>query len=126
MERRTAVPRNYHTLDNYGKINERKLAEFLGKNGQQLLPMVELIEQSRLAVEDLIDCVGRVTIQTVLRMSAEQVAGARQQGKSRASSVFWHGSQAGSVYLKERKLGVEKPRLRERGRGKGKEVSVPA
>jgi transposase-like protein len=120
------VPRNYHTLDNHGKINERKLAEFLGKNGQQLLPMVELIEHSRLAVEDLIDCVGRVTIQTVLRMSAEQVAGARQQGKSREGRVFWHGSQAGSVYLKERKLGVEKPRLRERGRGKGKEISVPA
>jgi hypothetical protein len=37
------VKRNYHTLDNRGKVNERKLAEFLGHNRQQILPMVELI-----------------------------------------------------------------------------------
>ena len=126
MKRRTAVPRSYHTLNNHGKMNERKLAEFLSKNGQQFLPMVELIEQSRLAVEDLIDSLGRVTIQTVLHMSAEQVAGPPQQGKSREKPIFWHGRQGGSVYLKERKLAVEKPRLRERTGGRGKEVAIPA
>lgn len=120
------MPRSYHTLNNHGKMNERKLAEFLAKNGQQFLPMVELIEQSRWAVEDLIDAVGRVTIQTVLHLSAEQVAGPPQQGKFRENPIFWHGRQGGSVYLKERKLAVEKPRLRERARGKGKEVPVPA
>ena len=45
----TALERNYRTLDNRGKVNERKLAHFLARNGQQLLPLVELIEQSRLA-----------------------------------------------------------------------------
>jgi len=69
------VPRSYHTLNKRGKMNERKLVEFLSKHGQQFLPMVELIEQSSLAVDDLIDSVGRVTLQTVLHMSAEQVAG---------------------------------------------------
>ena len=88
MKRRTAVPRSYHTLNNHGKMDERKFAEFLAKNGQQFLPMVELIEQSRLAVEDLIDSLGRVTIQTVLHMSAAQVAGPPQQGKSRAMPIF--------------------------------------
>jgi putative transposase len=120
------VPRSYHTLNKRGKMNERKLVEFLSKHGQQFLPMVELIEQSRLAVEDLIDSVGRVTLQTVLHMSAEQVAGPPQQGKSREHPIFWHGRQGGSVYLKERKLAVEKPRLRERTRGNGKEVPIPA
>jgi transposase-like protein len=120
------VKRNYHTLDNRGKANERRLAEFLSQNGQQLLPMVELIEQSHRAVEDLVDVVGRVTIQTVLRMSAEQVAGPPQQGKARQGDTVWYGSQRGSVYLKERKLTVEKPRLRKKGRGQDKEVAIPA
>jgi hypothetical protein len=53
---------------------------YLTKNGQQLLPMVELIEQSHLAIEELIDAVGRVTLQTVLEMSTTQIAGEPQQG----------------------------------------------
>jgi hypothetical protein len=35
------VKRNYHTLDDRGKINERKLALFVRQNSQQILPMVE-------------------------------------------------------------------------------------
>lgn len=41
--------------------------------------MVELIEQSHLAIEELIDAVDRVTLQTVLEMSATQIAGEPQQ-----------------------------------------------
>ena len=119
------MKRSYHTLANRGKVNERQLAAYLTKNGQQLLPMVELIEQSHLAVEELIDAVGRVTLQTVLQMSAEQVAGPPQQGRRRTGEIVWHGQQAGSVYLKERKLRVQRPRLRQRGPA-AKEVRIPA
>ena len=73
--------------------------------------MVDLIEQSRLAVDELIDVAGRATIETVLQLSAEQVAGPRRPGKQREEMV-WHGSQRGRVCLKERKPGVRKPRLR--------------
>jgi len=55
------VKRNYHTLDNQGKANERRLAEFLSRNGQTLLSMVELIAQSRMAIDDLVDSVGRAS-----------------------------------------------------------------
>ena len=120
------MKRNYHTLDNQGKANEQKLAEFLTKNGQQLLPMVDLITQSRIAIDDLVDTVGRATIEAVLRLSAEQVAGPPQQGRTRRSEIIWHGTQAGSVYLKERKLKVSKPRLRKKGVGAAGEVPVPA
>ena len=120
------MKRNYHTLANRGKVNERQLAAYLTKNGQHLLPMVELIEQSHLAIEELIDTVGRVTLQTVLEMSAAQIAGPPQQGKLRAGEIVWHGKQGGSVYLKERKLKVLRPRLRQRGAGEGKEVGLPA
>ena len=120
------MKRNYHTIASVGKANERELAEFLSRNGQFLLPMVDLIEQSRMAVEELIDVAGRVTIEAVLNLSAQQVAGAPCQGKRRDGEVGWHGKQKGSVYLTQRKLQVDKPRLRAKGKGVGKEVPIPA
>jgi putative transposase len=119
------VKRNYHTIDKRGK-GERKLAEFLVRNGQALLPMMELIEQSRMAIDELIDVMGRASIEAVLQLSAVQVAGAPQQGKARQAEIVWHGTQPGRVYLKERQLRVNKPRLRKKGRGANKEVAVPA
>ena len=119
------MKRNYHTIDKQGKVGERKLSEFLVHNGQALLPMLELIEQSRMVVDELMDVMGRASIEAVLELSAKQVAGAPQQGKQRDSDIGWHGSQPGRVYLKERQLRVNKPRLRRKGRGAGKEVPVP-
>ena len=116
------MKRSYHTLATKGEANAGRLAEFLRRNGQGLLPMVDLIEQSRLAVDELIDITGRATIEAVLQLSAEQVAGPRTPGQRRTSPL-WHGRQAGRVCLKERKLGVQKPRLRQKGGG---EVAIPA
>ena len=119
--------RSYHTIEKEGKVNARKLGEFLSKNGQQLLPMVDLIEQCRMACDELIDVAGRATIQAVLELSAEQAAGGpRQQGKQRAGEVVWYGRQSGSVMLSDRKLAVKRPRLRQKGPGADKEVEVPA
>jgi len=120
------VKKHYHTIDKQGKVNEGKLAEFLSKNGQLLLPMVELIEQCRLACDELIDVAGRATIQAVLELSAQQVAGPRQQGKHRSEDVVWYGQQRGTVQLSDRKLRVKRPRLRQKGSGAGKEVEIPA
>lgn len=116
------MKRNYHTITKIGPANAGRLAEFLSRNGQVLLPMVDLIEQSRLAIDELIDVSGRATIEAVLQLSAEQVAGPRTPGKQR-EEVGWHGKQRGRVSLKERKLGVRKPRLRAKGGG---EVPIPA
>jgi putative transposase len=119
--------RSYHTIDKQGKVNARKLGEFLSKNGQQLLPMVDLIEQCRMACDELIDVAGRATIQAVLELSAQQAAGGpRQQGKQRAGEVVWYGGQEGAVMLSDRKLAVKRPRLRQKGPGSGKEVEIPA
>jgi putative transposase len=120
------VKRSYHTIDKQGKAGERKLAEFLVRNGQALLPMIELIEQSRMAIDELIEVMGRASIEAVLGLSARQVAGEPQQGKAQAGKVGWHGPQPGRVNLKERKLRVQRPRLRKKGRGAGGEVPVPA
>jgi putative transposase len=116
------LKKSYHTISTQGQTNSKRLAEFFSRHGQGLLPMVDLVEQSRMAVDELIDVAGRATIEAVLQLSAAQLAGLRTPGQRR-SGLLWHGRQAGRVCLKERKLGVTKPRLREKGGG---EVAIPA
>jgi transposase-like protein len=114
--------KSYHILD---KRHKRGLSEILSRDGQILLPLVELLENAKLAVDELIDVAGRSTIEAVLRLSAEKVAGAKRQGKLRGE-IGWHGSQPGVVSLAERKARVERPRLRKKGKGRNKEVVIPA
>jgi len=116
------VSKPYHTIS---KNDTQALAHFLTRNGQALLPMVELIEQSHLAVDELIDVLGRASIEAVLRLSAQGVAGPPHPGK-KGGAVGWHGRERGTVTLAERKLRVERPRLRKKGQGKEGEVPVPA
>ena len=120
------MKKQYHTIRKQGNFNEQELATFLAKNGLGLLPMVDLIEQSRMACDQLIDVTGRAVLQAVLQLSAAQVAGGpQQQGRRRPQSVVFYGRQAGQVMLSDRKIQVERPRLRTKGRG-GKEVEIPA
>ena len=105
--------------------DSRKLAEFLSKEGQLLLPMLDLITQAELAVDELIDVAGRAAIEAVLLMSAEEVGGPKHPGKA-GGELRWHGRQAGVVPLAERKLRVERPRLRRKVGGQGAEVGIPA
>jgi transposase-like protein len=98
------------------------MEEFAKANGQILLPLVELITQARLAVDEVIDSIGRQTIETILSLSAEQIAGPRTPGKN-SGDIRWHGSQKGRVSLADRQLAVKRPRLRHKEAG---EVRVPA
>jgi transposase-like protein len=120
------VKKSYHTIGKQGKVNEQELAGFLASSGQFLMPMVDLIEQCRLACDELIDVTGRAAIEAVLQLSASHAAGGpAQQGKRRAGDVVFYGRQPGQVMLSDRKLEVQRPRLRKRGRP-GREVEVPA
>ena len=107
------------------RTDSRQLAEFLAKEGQFLLPIVELVEQAQMAIDEVIDVAGRATIQAVLELSARQIAGDKHPGKA-AGEIRWHGRQRGSVALSNRKLKVERPRLRRKGAGPQAEVEVPA
>ena len=120
------MKKSYHTIRKQGKTNEQQLASFLVKNGQALLPMVDLIEQCQLACDELIDVTGRATIQAVLQLSAMEAAGGPpQQGKRRSSDVVFYGRQPGQVMLSDRRLEVDRPRLRSKG-PRSREVDVPA
>ena len=105
--------------------DSRQLADFLAKEGQFLLPMLELITQAEMAVDEVIDVAGRATIEAILTLSAQEVAGPRHRGRQSDSEVRWHGRQKGVVCLAERKLRVHKPRLRRKAGGQGAEVNLP-
>jgi transposase-like protein len=111
----------YHVCD---AKDRRQLAEFLAKEGQLLLPMLDLIGRAEAAVDEVIDVAGRAALEAILLMSAQEVAGPKHPGRS-GGEVRWHGRQPGVVTLSDRKVQVEKPRLRKRGQGVGAEVEVP-
>ena len=104
--------------------DSRALAEFLSQDGQLLLPLLKLIEKAELAVDELIDVAGRSTIEAVLTLSAQQVAGSKHPGQEQGD-IRWHGRQPGVVPLSDRKLRVTRPRLRRKGKGEGQEVEIP-
>ncbi len=121
----------YHVIsraDRRGTLDPQRLAQVLAQDGQLLLPLLDLIEQAEAAVDDLIDVMGRATIEAVLLMSAAQAAGPKQQGRKTDRQVVYHGSQPGRVALKERQLRVQKPGLRKKAPKPGEpgEVEVPA
>lgn len=120
---------DYQIVDPSSKesLSSRELAAFLAKDRQLLLPMLDLITLGERAVDEVIDVMGRATVEAILRMSAEQVAGPRQQGKATDRAVYWHGTQGGCVALAERQLHVAKPRLRKRRAAAGEkaEVAIP-
>src|SRR5712691_6706882 len=109
-------------------LDVKKLGQVLSRDGQLLLPMLELIQSARCAVDELIDVMGRATIEAVLTLSVIAVAGPKQAGKKSNRPIAWLGTQRGKVALKERQLSVSKPRRRRRKMADGKpaEVEIPA
>jgi putative transposase len=104
--------------------DSKELAKFLAQEGQFLLPMLDLIEQAQTAVDEVIDVVGRSAIEAILLLSARQVGGPQHKGKN-TGDILWYGRQKGIVPLAERKLRVDKPRLRRKGKGKDLEIQIP-
>ncbi len=123
------MKRPYKIVHDTSTASSRALAEWLAKDGQLLVPLVELLEKGERAIDEVIDVMGRATVEAVLQMSAEQVAGPKAQGRRGPDrAVYWHGVQGGRIALKERQLRVAKPRLRKKRRraDESGEVEVPA
>jgi transposase-like protein len=108
-----------------GKADTKKLSDFLSQEGQLLLPMVDLITQAQMAVDELIDVTGRATIEAVMTLSAQELAGPKHPGKN-VGDIRWYGRQSATIPLSDRKLRVARPRLRRKGKGDDLEIDIPA
>ncbi len=80
----------YHVLELGSKGAEETIQKFCQTNGQMLLPVVDLITEARLALDEVIDRAGRGLIETILSMSAEQIAGPKESREGeRRGALAW-------------------------------------
>jgi len=104
------------------KQNEDRLRACFAENSQLLLPMLDLLQNTRASINELMHEAGRGLVEQLLVISATEVAGEKHPGR-KGGEIRWHGSQQGQIVMDERKLSVKRPRLRHRDGG---EVQVPA
>jgi putative transposase len=98
------------------------IEQFCKANGQILLPIVNMIQSASQVVDSVVHEIGVKTLELILSLSAEQVAGPRTPGKA-SGEIRHYGSQQGRVQLADRKVRVKRPRLRHKTEG---EVPIPA
>jgi putative transposase len=122
----------YRVIDAEQALDDGALTAMLARDGQTLLPILDLILHGRAVVDDVIDVIGRSTIQGLLEVSAREQAGPPHPGKPDPAPgrgrILRFGYQEGVVGLSDRALRVRKPRLRTKGSpgAPGHEVPVPA
>jgi transposase-like protein len=105
------------------KFNVNRLGEqpLFATNPEAALPLLSMIGQAQLSIDDLLGQLSRQFIEQLLVLSAQSVAGAQHKGRH-TGEVRWHGSQGGVVNLGQSKMHVKRPRLRTISG----EVAVPA
>ena len=112
----------YHIVTRAARESVAVIEQFCQSNGQILLPIVNLIESASQVVETVLHEIQVHSLEAILVLSAEQLAGARTPGKV-SGDIRHHGSQAGRVQLADRKIKLKRPRLRHKSEG---EVKIPA
>ena len=105
------------------KFNVDQLREqpLFSTNPEAALPLLSMIGQAQLSIDDLLSQLSRQFIEHMLVLSAQSVAGVQHKGRH-TGEVRWHGSQSGVVRLGQSKIQVKRPRLRTTDG----EVAVPA
>ena len=105
------------------KFNVNQLSEqpLFATNPEAALPLLSMIGQAQLSIDNLLGQLSRQFIEQLLVLSAQSVAGAQHKGRH-TGEVRWHGSQGGVVNLGQSKMHVKRPRLRTTSG----EVAVPA
>jgi len=116
------VKKTYHIVTRAAKESASVIEQFCQSNGQILLPIVNLIESASQVVETVLHEIQVQSLEAILRLSAEQLAGARTPGKAHGD-IRHHGSQPGRIKLADRKVKLKRPRLRHKTKG---EMKIPA
>jgi transposase-like protein len=116
------LSKTYQIVTRAAKESAAVIEQFCKANGQILLPIVDMIQSASQVVDSVVHEVGVKTLELILALSAEQVAGPRTPGKA-SGDIRHYGSQRGRVQLADRKVRVKRPRLRHKSKG---EVPIPA
>jgi len=112
----------YQIVTRAAKESAAVIEQFCKANGQILLPIVNMIQSASQVVDGVVHEIGVKTLELILALSAEQVAGPRTPGKA-SGEIRHYGTQRGRVQLADRKVRVKRPRLRHKTEG---EIAIPA
>ncbi len=112
----------YQIVTRAAKESAAVIEQFCQANGQILLPIVNMIQSASHVVDTVVHEIGVKTLELILALSAEQVAGPHTPGKA-SGEIRHYGTQQGRVQLADRKVRVKRPRLRHKTEG---EVAIPA
>jgi len=116
------VNQTYQIVTRAARESAAIIEQFCKANGQILLPMLGMIESASEVVNTVVHEIGVKTLELILALSAEEVAGPRTPGKA-SGEIRHYGTQQGRVQLADRKVQVKRPRLRHKSEG---EVKIPA
>jgi len=116
------LSKTYQIVTRAANESATVIEQFCKANGQILLPIVNMIQSASQVVDGVVHEIGVKTLELILALSAEQVAGPRTPGKT-SGEIRHYGSQRGRVQLADRKVRVKRPRLRHKTEG---EVPIPA
>ena len=116
------MSKTYQIVTRAANESAAVIEQFCKANGQILLPIVNMIQSASQVVDTVVHEIGVKTLELILTLSAEQVAGPRTPGKA-SGEIRHYGSQRGRVQLADRKVRVKRPRLRHKTEG---EVPIPA
>jgi len=116
------LSQTYQIVTRAAKESAAVIEQFCQANGQILLPIVNMIQSASQVVDSVVHEIGVKTLELLLALSAEQVAGPRTPGKA-SGEIRHYGSQPGRVQLADRNVRVKRPRLRHKTEG---EVAIPA
>jgi len=116
------VKKPYHIVTRAASESAAVIEQFCQSNGQILLPIVNLIQSASQVVETVLHEIQVHSLEAILVLSAEQLAGPRTPGKA-SGEIRHHGSQPGRLQLADRKVKLRRPRLRHKTEG---EVRIPA
>jgi len=116
------LSKTYQIVTRAAKESAAVIEQFCKANGQILLPIVNMIQSASQVVDGVVHEIGVKTLELILALSAEQVAGPRTPGKA-SGEIRHYGTQRGRVQLADRKVRVKRPRLRHKTEG---EIAIPA
>ena len=102
------MSQTYQIVTRAAKESAAVIEQFCQANGQILLPIVNMIESASQVVDSVVHEIGVKTLELILALSAEQVAGPRTPGKA-SGEIRHYGSQRGRVQLADRKVRVKRP-----------------
>ena len=91
---------------------ERAVKEMFAEQGQLVLPILSLVTEARVHIEDALGEVSRGVLEALLQASAEERAGVKTPGRA-SGDVRWFGTQGGRLPLGDRQVRLNRPRLRD-------------